>query len=96
MPVTIPLGNHRSSDFAGCGRIESDVEETGARDVDRGDPVNFRQSVSQFCCKIARVDADFLRQLHRNRCCPIAVITIFRALKRNHRIIDVEGTIATP
>ena len=95
MTEAIALGENRSSDFACRSGIERDVEESGTSNLDRRNSVNRGKGIDQISCQITRVDANFLRQLHRNRCRPVAVITILGALQRNNGIVDVNLDLDT-
>ena len=95
MAEAVTLGENRARDFACRGCIQRDVEEPGTSNLDRRNSVNRGKGIDQISGQITRVDANFLRQLHRNRCRPVAVIAILRALQRDNGIVDVNLDIDT-
>ena len=79
--VAVALLDDGLGEAAGRGGVEGDVDETGARDVHRGDAVDGADAAGELVGELARAGAERLRQFHGDVGRPVAVLSVLGPLQ---------------
>ena len=85
LPVLAALLDDGAGQLAGGGRVEPDVEEAGAGDLDRRDALGLREAPRELLGERARVGAGLLGQLHRHVGGPVPVVALPGSLEVHGR-----------
>ena len=90
-PKASPCSTIDLREGAGGSRIQSDVDEAGAGNLDGCDTLDRLEPRCEVCGELARVQSERLGQLHRDVRGPVAVVAVLGALERHVRQLDRGG-----